>query len=156
MQISVSTNAPLVRQGLENLAADIPQIGRRRIYNAMLAMRSELRKPGSPITYPVHWDSERQRKAFFASDGFGRGIPTRRTGQYNAGYQIVRTDKGYRLENRVSYAKYIGGSAYGTKQSNIHRGRWQLMRDAVDEQIANLPEEIIEEIKIVSRRDLPK
>lgn len=34
--------------------------------------------PGSP-KHPIRWTSERQRKAFFASDGFGRGIPTRRS-----------------------------------------------------------------------------
>ena len=35
--------------------------------------------PG-PVHYPIRWTSERQRRAFFASDGFGRGIPTKRTG----------------------------------------------------------------------------
>lgn len=33
--------------------------------------------PGPPI-YPIRWTSERQRKAFFASKGFGRGIPAKR------------------------------------------------------------------------------
>jgi len=28
---------------------------------------------------PYQWQSEKQRKAFFASDGFGQGIPTKRT-----------------------------------------------------------------------------
>lgn len=36
--------------------------------------------PGAP-RYPIRWTTERQRKAFFATDGFGRGIPTRRSGQ---------------------------------------------------------------------------
>lgn len=33
--------------------------------------------PGAPV-YPIRWKSERQRRAFFASKGFGRGIPTQR------------------------------------------------------------------------------
>lgn len=156
MQISISTNAPLVRQGLENLNAELPKIGRRRIYNMMLKIRSDLRRPGAPVTYPVRWDSEKQRRAFFATDGFGRGIPTVRTGAYNAGYMIVRTDRGYRLENRLAYAKYVGGSAYGTQQSRIHGGRWKLMRDIVDEHIETLPEEVAREIDLVSRREMPK
>jgi hypothetical protein len=36
--------------------------------------------PGKP-KYPIRWTSERQRRAFFATKGFGRGIPTRRTGK---------------------------------------------------------------------------
>lgn len=36
--------------------------------------------PGA-VKYPIRWTSERQRRAFFATDGFGRGIPTRRTGR---------------------------------------------------------------------------
>jgi hypothetical protein len=35
--------------------------------------------PG-PVKYPIRWTSERQRRAFFATNGFGRGIPTKRTG----------------------------------------------------------------------------
>lgn len=155
MQLTISSNAPIVRQGLENLALEVPQIGRRRIYNMMLAIRSALRKPGKPVRYPVQWDSERQRRAFFATDGFGRGIPTVRTGAYNAGYQIKRTDKGYQIANSTNYGKYVGGSAYGTGQSNIHRGRWQLMRDVVDNQVEQLPEAVAAEIRMVARRELP-
>lgn len=33
--------------------------------------------PGTPV-YPIRWTSDRQRRAFFASRGFGRGIPTQR------------------------------------------------------------------------------
>ena len=37
-------------------------------------------QPGA-VRRPIRWTSERQRRAFFATDGFGRGIPTRRTGK---------------------------------------------------------------------------
>ncbi len=36
--------------------------------------------PQERPTYPIHWDSEKQRKAFFGTFGFGRGIPTERSG----------------------------------------------------------------------------
>ena len=55
-QISITTNAPLVRQGLENLAAEIPQVGRRRIYNTLVKIRSRMRKPGKAVRYPIKWD----------------------------------------------------------------------------------------------------
>ena len=47
-------------------------------------------KPGPP-KYPIQWTSERQRKAFFATRGFGRGIPTRRTGRINEGWRTEVT-----------------------------------------------------------------
>lgn len=156
MQLTITSNVGLVRQGLEDLALEVPKIGRRRIYNMMLRVRSELRKPGKPVTYPVKWDSERQRRAYFATDGFGKGIPSRRTGKYNAAYQIKRTETGYQLYNGTSYGKYVGGSAYGTGQSRIHQGRWKLMRDVVDAEVEALPQEVIDEIEMVARRDLPK
>ncbi len=155
MRLTITSNVGLVRQGLEDLSADVPKIGRRRIYNTMLRIRSELRKPGEPVTYPIKWDSDLQRIAFFASDGFGKGIPTRRTGTYVAKYRIVRADNGYAIENTTRYGKYVGGSAYGTGQSRIHAGRWKLMRDVVDAQVAELPQEIVDEIEMVARR-LPK
>lgn len=44
--------------------------------------------PGAPH-YPIRWKSERQRRAFFATDGFGRGIPTQRSGALQAGWQVA-------------------------------------------------------------------
>jgi hypothetical protein len=41
------------------------------------ALRALRTVPGPPI-HPIRWTSERQRRAFFASKGFGRGIPARR------------------------------------------------------------------------------
>lgn len=35
------------------------------------------REPG-PAASPVQWESDKQRRAYFASDGFGHGIPYRR------------------------------------------------------------------------------
>lgn len=45
-------------------------------------------QPGAP-KYPIRWTSERQRRAFFATDGFGRGIPTRRTGAVSQAWSVT-------------------------------------------------------------------
>lgn len=37
--------------------------------------------------YPVHWKSAKQRRAFFATNGFGGGIPYQRTGALARGWQ---------------------------------------------------------------------
>ena len=152
-QISITTNAPLVRQGLENLAAEIPQVGRRRIYNTLVKIRARMRKPGKAVRYPIKWDSEKQRRAFFATKGFGRGIPTTRSGAYNAGWNIAKLDNGYQLVNKTAYTKYVGGDAYGQLHSGIHAGRWPVLRDEVEAEIKTLPEEVEDEIKLVARRN---
>lgn len=156
MQLTIKSNVGLVRQGLENLGAEVPQIGRRRIYNVLLKIKSALHKPGDAPTYPIQWDSEKQRRAFFATDGFGRGIPARRTGRYQSGWNIAKLDNGYVIANSTSYGKYIAGSAYGTGQSRIHQGRWPLFRDVVEAELETLPEQVADEIDLVARRVLPQ
>jgi hypothetical protein len=44
--------------------------------------------PGKPKR-PIRWKSERQRKAYFASNGFGGGIPSRRTGKLQKSWRII-------------------------------------------------------------------
>ncbi len=157
-EITLTTNdsAKMVRQGLQNLEKQIPEVGRLQIYRVFQRIKSRMSREALRPSGPINWDSERQRKAFFASDGFGGGIPTRRTGTYARGWQIERQDNGYRLTNAAeSYARYVGGDAFGMSQSGIHRGRWPLFRDAVDEEIANLPEEVEKNLELASRDAMP-
>jgi hypothetical protein len=52
------------------------------------ALRQLTKEPGKPV-YPIRWASIRQRKAFFASRGFGRGIPTQRTGALLKAWEVI-------------------------------------------------------------------
>ncbi|MFH0938248.1 MAG: hypothetical protein V1899_03070 [Planctomycetota bacterium] len=150
--------AQMKAQALENLDAEIPTIGAQRIYAALLKAQALMKTAGKPIRYPVNWDSERQRRAYFASDGFGAGIPYRRTGAYEKGWYIRRNPRpsraqdGYSLIHGSPIAKYIGGDAYGNRQSNIHRNRWVMVRDTMEKAVRGLPQDIAEHIGMVSRR----
>src|SRR5690349_11752070 len=77
---------------------------RQTAKNVQVRMQEE----GKPIQYPVQWDSERQRRAFFATKGFGKGIPYRRTGRYRLGWRISNQPFGAKLSNRRP-AGAIGG-----------------------------------------------
>lgn len=70
-------------------------------------------QPGS-VKRPIDWTSEKQRRAFFATDGFGAGIPYRRTGRYAAGWYVNTTVTGGNIEmdigNSAPYAQFVGGS----------------------------------------------
>ena len=69
-------------------------------YNAVEApLLNELRYTPRKVKYPIEWISERQRKAFFATNGFGGGIPYRRTGRAKNSWYVknATTKNGYRL-----------------------------------------------------------
>lgn len=152
-QLSVQVkNAELVRQGLQSFEGEVPKVGRLQIYRTMQRVQKRLRKPGKKPTYPIPWDSPKQKDAFFATDGFGHGIPTQRTGAHVAGWSIEKLDTGYRIINQKEGTKYIYGDAYGTSQSRIHEGRWEVYRDVTDEEVAKLPDEVSKEINMVAKR----
>lgn len=60
------------------------------------------------------WQTDTQRNAFFASDGFGGGIPTRRTGAMIAGWTVTFTavGRGFRIgiSNPVDFTRFVVGS----------------------------------------------
>lgn len=157
IKLQLKKSAKMVRMGLENLAKEIAEVGRLRLYNAGLEIVREMKVPGSEPTYPIQWDTDKQRKAFFASDGFGAGIPSRRTGNYEKAWQLVSigdrpTNRGYEVVNTESYSKYIAGNAFGQGQSSIHVGRWKVFRDVVDKVLAKLPAEVLQAMKVVVRK----
>ena len=152
-QLSVKVqNVEIVRKGLEDLGREVPRVARLRIYRTMQKIQKRMRTPGAKINYPVKWDSEKQRRAFFATNGFGRGIPTHRTDSYSKGWNIERRESGYKMVNQVKYSQYIGGTAYGTNQSRIHEGRWPVLRNVADEETTSLAKEIDTDITMVARR----
>lgn len=150
--IQLSTNAPLVAQGLQDLTAEIPKVGRLQIYRTMQRVQKRMRKPGKKSTRPVRWDSKAQRIAYFASDGFGRGIPTKRTNEYVNGWELVKLENGYGVQNLLPQAKFIGGGPLGGGQSRIHRERWELFREVVVQETEALPQEVQDEVQILIKQ----
>lgn len=131
MQLSFSfRNAELVRMGLQNLAAEVPQIGRRQIYETLQAVvRREKEYPSrSGSTY-------------------------KRTYTFRGGWTIEQYDLGYRILNRVPYGHYVVGDAFGQGQAWMHKGIWTPFRDVADEEAAKLPEAIQNELSLAIRRN---
>ena len=59
---------------------------------------------------PYRWQSEKQRRAFFATKGFGKGIPSKRSYELLRGWQQSVDPYRKTLFNRVPYAKYVMGN----------------------------------------------
>lgn len=74
---------------------------------------AELSFEPASVKYPIEWTSDKQRKAFFASDGFGGGIPSQRSGGVSDGWTVRGRSSGgsYVVEasNAAPYAKFVVG-----------------------------------------------
>jgi len=103
--------------------------------NIKLRMAEE----GKPSTSPVQWDSERQRRAFFATHGFGGGIPYKRKGTYERGWEVALIEHGAQLYNHTNAAGAIGGLPSGW-QSKIHRNRWNYLLQVLSDELNKLPD----------------
>jgi hypothetical protein len=58
---------------------------------------------------PYQWQSEKQRRAFFASDGFGQGIPTKRTGELKSSWNYEIQGDSVKIINQANYAQFVIG-----------------------------------------------
>jgi hypothetical protein len=154
LSLKITPPARLIQKRFENLRKRIPEISRKRLYDAAVAIRHEMKQPGAKPDYPIPWDTRNQQKAFFASDGFGRGIPTKRNNDYIKGWQVIRAENGYDVGNPLAHAQFIGGTARSTnRQSRIHRGRWNLFKVVKDKVLARLPKAVKESLRQIARQE---
>lgn len=135
-QITIKVNGDLVRKGLQNLSAEIPQIGRQQIRTMMNQVVRRMQE------YPAERPGQKYK----------------RTGTLFSHWKIEEISKGYQLSNTASrkgraYAQYVVGDAYGTSQAWMHKGRWNVTRDVLDQEVEKLPDVIEKEIVMVARRE---
>jgi hypothetical protein len=153
---------PGALEGVNKLRAGLPPATARGIRLFLERLKERLQKEGAAISYPVNWDSEKQRRAYFASENGRNGsgefpahdIPTTRTGGYVESWKVEQTRtelgtfaSGYVLSNTMAASKYIGGDMLGNYQSKIHKDRWPLVRDEFAAEIDALPDDVNVEIK---------
>lgn len=104
---------------------------------------------GKPIRYPVQWDSPRQQRAYFATNGFGQGIPYNRTNRTVLGIKLERVPLGSNLR-----LPHPAGAVFGlpgtpsTWQSRIHRSRWPYLLEVLFDELSRLPEHITNKIRV--------
>jgi hypothetical protein len=112
--------------------------------------RMNVRKP---VQYPIRWDSEKQRRAFFATDGFGHGIPYQRTGATK-----WTIDKSFENEIQL-FAPHPAGPVFGRMpdgafwQSSIHQGTWPRLQTVLTEELSKLPKAIMASLKVIFESD---
>lgn len=106
-----------VIQAYQTLFQKLPQLSRRAFRGEVQRLSSPMldaltATPGKP-SYPIRWKSDRQRRAFFATNGFGKGIPTQRSGKLQEGWVVDFEGSDFEdtveVRNNTPYARYVQG-----------------------------------------------
>lgn len=98
---TVEVTNPGLITAYEQQLINAPEVVQTLVTRAVNEERDRLlvdfRREPPPPTYPLVWTSERQRRAFFASNGFGRGIPTTRSHEMVNAWHLLVVFSGNRL-----------------------------------------------------------
>lgn len=150
--LSVKNNIRLVRRNLDNLRTSLHRIGKQRVTEAGAEIIRRMAKPGKKIKYPVNWDSAKQRIAVIIMIMRKQGsLPYVRTGTHERGWKSQITTKGVKVYNNARGSKYVYGTMRSKKQSNIHVGRWAILREVYDAVIVDLPKKVKESLRQVPK-----
>lgn len=153
-QLTLKIKGELVRQGLQDLSAELPKIGKRQLRDMLNRVVRKMQ------VYPPE-PSHRTATSNHSILGLIY-TKTGRTGTYFRSWKIEQVAQGYKLSNTASrrgheYAVYVGGDAYGQRQREWNGGSmkgygWRNTREETDKEVEKLPAEIEKEITMVARR----
>lgn len=111
-------------------------------------VRSRMAETGKPVTYPIDWDSPKQRRFVMAKLRRENNLPYRRTGRYEASWKVKHKPFGATV-----FAPHPAGAIGGLPggwQSRIHRNRWNYLTRVLFEELAKLPDEISNQVRVLS------
>lgn len=152
--ITVQVMADKARKFLGDLVARFQKSAEQASEETLTEIKRQMSAPGKPITYPVQWDSEKQRRYVIAKLREEGNLPYSRTDAYRNGWKLAKTPEGFSLSNQHP-AGAIGGTLTGNNlasltswQSKIHRGRWPAILPIVREQLGKLPKRIMDKMTI--------
>jgi hypothetical protein len=103
LKVTVDTD---VIDAYRDLAKRLPSVSRKAFKGEIIRltkpMLAELKPDPGPVVYAdngrLRWKSERQRRAFFATNGFGGGIPHQRTGALQAAWEVEIVGKDFSMD----------------------------------------------------------
>lgn len=155
--INITTNIQDVIKRFKALPGQINRAVLTTLDRANEEVVFMMQKEGAPVQGKLDWDSPEQQKAFFASDGFGEGIPYQRNHGYINAYQTRAIEGGVQIENVGHAALMIAGSPSGnilgskvtaSGQSHLFAGRWQPIKPVLAYVFSKLPEKLLQALHI--------
>jgi len=160
--VSATTNGALDR--LERLVKQYPDEVQEGAYDVLvdagnaLIDRQLVQNP-APFTGRRDWQSERQRRAYFATGGFGRGIPSTRTGEINdaweLGFDVQRSSITVTLFNVSDHYRFVVGSLRmdgpDTQQRMHKQGGWKPVAPIIDAALPSFRASVLRRIRIIPK-----
>ena len=121
-------------------------------------IRRIMARPGLPVTYPIRWDSIKQKIFVILKLKAENDLPYTRKNTHVDGWTVTEFSNGYQVANVGNKIVFLNGTVTGTLagaknvqptgQSNIFAGRWRLFRPVLNAVLARLPESIREGVDI--------
>lgn len=114
MDVTVDTDVlDALRDAAQGAPRRVNKAYKAKIKRLRQRLLDDLREYPGPVRYPFRWKSERQRRAYFATDGFGWGIPYVRTDALKLSWVTHIRDQRdgaiFEVENRAPYARFVVG-----------------------------------------------
>jgi hypothetical protein len=116
--VQIKVTEPHLVEGYAYVLARAPEVLQTLVSRVAERNRphvlADLRKEAPPVRYKIRWKSEKQRRAFFATDGFGKGIPTKRSGVMLNAWRVLVEYSSDQIssivaENPVPYRQFVTG-----------------------------------------------
>lgn len=157
--IEITSTIKQAVKKLKSLPGQMNQAGLKSAHEASVAIVRAMRRAGAAVTYPIHWDSIKQKIAVILKLMREGNLPYQRTNAYINAWLFRKFAFGYQVENIGHKAVFmagtpsgsgIGGKVTATGQSHIHEGRWPLIRVVLDSVVARLPQSILRAMRITS------
>lgn len=102
------------RTGFRKIKQIAEETGQKVAQETEINLVADLQQTPGKVKYPIAWTTEKQRRAFFATDGFGKGIPTKRTGALANAWIVTFHGEGTRfnvvVQNEVPASRFVYGS----------------------------------------------
>ncbi len=134
----IGEDTPILKR-VQQFARDYPDLARQSAFTNIVPFverRVELqlrRNVPGPAKKPIQWTSEKQRKAYFATDGFGHGIPYKRTGRLPAAWEVLTQVRDTGLTISIVNESPAAPFVYGRWKQQFHTNTgWPDARPIID------------------------
>ena len=160
--INITSNIKIVVKNIQALPGKMEKAGKKTLESAAQTFTNIMQRPGRKPTYPLTWDSEKQRKFVMAKLRRENNLPYQRTGAHVNGWAMSMLPNGYQSANIGHKAVFLWGAASGqfpgaTKvqasgQSHLFQDRWPLTHKVLTAVLSRLPAELLEALRIEVNR----
>lgn len=122
-----------IRAEIDDFEETTAKVGKRVIDATEQTLLASLQVEPGPVKHPVEWTSPRQMRAYYATNGFGRGIPTGRSGRLSQRWQVKSAIQSGRFTitviNDAPGAQFVYGSLNMRSLAEAMRPQQQFHRN---------------------------